>query len=88
MEHKCILQESCKTVRRWQRSILLIKGGHCTGDCYTTCKISTVDDIENGFGMQSFETFENKDANMCFLAVFETMFFKLELLIIFQNKGR
>ena len=33
LEHKCILQESCKTVRRWQRSILLVKGGHCVGDC-------------------------------------------------------
>jgi len=29
LEHKCILQESCKIVRRWQRSILLVKGGHC-----------------------------------------------------------
>ena len=28
LEHKCILQ-SCKTVRRWQRSILLVKGDHC-----------------------------------------------------------
>ena len=33
VEHKCILQESCKTVRRWQRYILLVKGGHCVGDC-------------------------------------------------------
>jgi len=32
LEHKCILQESCKTVRRWQRSIMLVKGGHCVGD--------------------------------------------------------
>jgi len=32
LEHKCILQESCKTARRWQRSILLVKGGHCVGD--------------------------------------------------------
>ena len=31
-EQKCILQESCKTVRCWQRSILLVKGGHCVGD--------------------------------------------------------
>ena len=23
---------SCKTVRRWQRSILLVNGGHCVGD--------------------------------------------------------
>ena len=29
LEHKCILQECCKTVRRWQRSILRVKGGHC-----------------------------------------------------------
>ena len=28
--------ESCKTVRRWQRSILLVKGGHCVGDCVYT----------------------------------------------------
>ena len=32
LEHNCVLQESCKTVRRWQRSILLVKGGHCVGD--------------------------------------------------------
>ena len=32
LEHKCILQESFKTVRRLQRSILLVKGGHCVGD--------------------------------------------------------
>ena len=31
-EHKCILQESCKTVRGWQRSILRVKGDHCVGD--------------------------------------------------------
>ena len=36
VEHKCILQESCKTVRRWQRYILLVKGGHCVGDCKKT----------------------------------------------------
>jgi len=33
LEHNCVLKESCKTVRRWQRSILLVKGGHCVGDC-------------------------------------------------------
>ena len=27
LEHKSILQESCKNLRRWQRSILLVKGG-------------------------------------------------------------
>ena len=32
LEHKCILQESCITVKRWQISILLVKGGHCVGD--------------------------------------------------------
>jgi len=32
LEHKCILQGSCKAVRRWQRSILLVKGGHWVGD--------------------------------------------------------
>ena len=32
LEHNCVLQESCKTVRRWQRSVLLVKGGHCVGD--------------------------------------------------------
>jgi len=26
------LQESCKTVRRWQRSILHAMGDHCVGD--------------------------------------------------------
>jgi len=26
------LQESCKTVRRWKRAILFVKGGHCVGD--------------------------------------------------------
>jgi len=31
LEHNCVLQESGKTVRRWQRSILLVKGGHCVG---------------------------------------------------------
>ena len=29
IEHICVLQESCKTVRRWQRYILFAKGGHC-----------------------------------------------------------
>ena len=28
LKHKCILQESCKTVRRWQRYILLVRGDH------------------------------------------------------------
>jgi len=37
LEHKCILQESCKTVRRWQRYILLVKGDHCVGDCNNYC---------------------------------------------------
>ena len=40
LEHKYVLQESCKTVRRWQRSILLGNGGHCVGDCvrwWNTC---------------------------------------------------
>ena len=32
LEHNCILQESCKTARRWQRYILVVKGGHCVGD--------------------------------------------------------
>ena len=32
LEHNCVLQESW-TVRRWQRSILLVKEGHCIGDC-------------------------------------------------------
>ena len=26
------LEYSCKTVRRWQRSLLRVKGGHCVGD--------------------------------------------------------
>jgi len=29
LEHRCILQESCKTVRRWLIFSLLVKGGHC-----------------------------------------------------------
>ena len=33
LEHNCVLQESCKPVRRRQKSILLVKGGHCVGDC-------------------------------------------------------
>ena len=33
LEHKCVLQESYKTVRRWQRSILLVNGGHCVWNC-------------------------------------------------------
>ena len=33
LERKCVLQESSKTVRRRQRSILLVKEGHCIGDC-------------------------------------------------------
>ena len=32
LEHNCVLQESCKTVRRWQSSVLVVKGGHCVGD--------------------------------------------------------
>ena len=34
LEQNCVLQESCKTVRCWQRSILLVKGGHCVGDWF------------------------------------------------------
>ena len=37
LEHKCVLQESCKTVRLWQRFILLVKGAHCVGDCEPLC---------------------------------------------------
>mgnify|MGYP000343770604 CR=1 FL=1 len=33
LERKYVLQDSCKTVRRWQRSNLLVKGDHCVGDC-------------------------------------------------------
>ena len=33
LEQTCVLQESCKIVRRWQKSSLLVKGGHCVGDC-------------------------------------------------------
>ena len=32
LEHMCILQESCKPLRRLQRSILVVKGSHCVGD--------------------------------------------------------
>ena len=42
LEHKCILQESCKTMRRWQRSILLVKGGHCVGHCSLHCIIKNL----------------------------------------------
>ena len=28
LEYNCVLQESCKPVRRWQISVLLVKGGH------------------------------------------------------------
>ena len=31
IEDNCVLQESCKTVRRLQRSFLLVKGGHSVG---------------------------------------------------------
>jgi len=31
IEDNCVLQESCKTVRRLQRSYLLVKGGHSVG---------------------------------------------------------
>jgi len=34
LEYTCVEQESYKTVRRWQRSILLVKGGHCVWDCF------------------------------------------------------
>ena len=35
LEHNCILQESCKSVRRWKTSSRLVKGGHsCVGDCF------------------------------------------------------
>ena len=34
LEQNCVLQESCKTVRCWQRAILLVKGGHCVGDWF------------------------------------------------------
>ena len=39
LEHKCILQDSCKTVKRWQRSILLVRGDHCVGDCVWNCSV-------------------------------------------------
>ena len=32
LDHNCVLQESCKTVRRLQRSILLVRRDHCVGD--------------------------------------------------------
>ena len=35
IEHNCVLQES---VRRWQRYILLVKGGHCVEDWPSACK--------------------------------------------------
>jgi len=35
LKRNCVLQESCKTVRRWQRSVLLVRGDHCVGDCNT-----------------------------------------------------
>ena len=39
LERKCVLQESCKTVRHWRRSILHVKGEHCVGDWFTiTCR--------------------------------------------------
>ena len=31
IEDNCVLQESCKTVRRLQRFYLLVKGGHSVG---------------------------------------------------------
>jgi len=34
LEHTCILQESCNSVRRWQRSTLFVRGCHCVGDCW------------------------------------------------------
>jgi len=39
LEDKCILPESSKTARRWQRSSLLVKGGHCVGDCNNICML-------------------------------------------------
>ena len=39
LEHNCVLKESCKTVKYWQRSILFVKGGHCIGDCITICHL-------------------------------------------------
>jgi len=32
LDQNCVLQESCKTVRRLQRSILLVRRDHCVGD--------------------------------------------------------
>ena len=43
LEHNFVLQESCTTVRRWQRFILLVKVGHCVGDqstLYSTLHLS------------------------------------------------
>ena len=39
LEDKCVLPESSKTARRWQRSSLLVKGGHCVGDCNNICML-------------------------------------------------
>ena len=36
LEHKCVLQ-SCKTIRRWQRSYLDFREHHCVGDCTSLC---------------------------------------------------
>ena len=35
LKRNCVLQESCKTLRRWQRSGLLVRGDQCVGDCNT-----------------------------------------------------
>jgi len=43
-EHNCVLQKSCKTVRRWQRSILFVKGVHCVGD-FITCSLCLLDGL-------------------------------------------
>jgi len=32
LEHKWALQESCKTMRRWQIYIMLVNVGQCVGD--------------------------------------------------------
>ena len=45
--------------------------------------------LKRCFGIWNFgETFENKDANWWFLAVFETIFLKLELLRTFWKRCR
>ena len=62
LEHKCVLQESWKTMRRWQISIQHVRGGHCVGNCYFRFLL-----------VNKFKKKQHMD-NLCYNFIYSTFF--------------